>query len=460
MQREIVEERPGRPGTWLQRHGLTRRRAVLHLGAGAGTAAAALTACNQGQESGRTESPPAKTLAPAKLVWAYWGNQEQAAVREEVFAAIQQRFPQLTIDKLHHTGGLDDHFAKVQVMVSSGSGLDLFMSSPIWVPNLAERSLYQPLDRLMARDKFPTQEWSKAALEAFSYRKQQYALPEILNYATVVYNQEVFAQAGEKPPPADWTWDQFVQVAQRLTVRQGSAASRWGIGPVSADLNNTLPWIWSNGGKIFDDEQDPKRSTFNTAAVADAVQWRADWAQRLGIAPKPDEITQPGDPFVQGFLAMGLTTVAGFATLAKNITAFTWDVAPLPRGKEGRFNFAGSAAQGLASGSKVVDQAWQVLQFQGSRDGLVPYMRAQWGVPPLLSLAQQDYLQLPGPPANRRAVVESLATLRTLPKMPAMLELYNQVYGTELGNVYAGKRTARDAAVDIDTQVQSKLSGK
>jgi hypothetical protein len=56
--------------------------------------------------------------------------------------------------------------------------------------------------------------------------------------------------------------------------------------------------------------------------------------------------------------------------------------------------------------------------------------------------------------------MDSLATLRTLPKMPAMLELYNQAYGTELGNVFTGKRTARDAAVDIDTQVQSKLSAK
>jgi hypothetical protein len=29
-----------------------------------------------------------------------------------------------------------------------------------------------------------------------------------------------------------------------------------------------------------------------------------------------------------------------------------------------------------------------------------------------------------------------------------------------LANIYGGKRTARDAAVDIDTQVQNKLGGK
>jgi multiple sugar transport system substrate-binding protein len=310
----------------------------------------------------------------------------------------------------------------------------------------------------MARDKFPTKDWSTAALSAFAFRGRQYALPEILNYAVVAYNADRFAKAGEKAPAADWTWDAFVAAGQRLKGRVGDNA--WAVGPVGTDLNNSLPWIWSNGGTVFDDEQDPKRSTFNTAAVTDAVQWRADWAYRLGIAPQAEQLTQPGDPFVNGALATGITTLATFPTWAKSITAFTWDVVQIPKGKAGRVNFAGASGQGITSSSRFVDQAWLVLQYQASKEGLLPYMTAQWGVPPLMSLAKQDYLQLAPPPANRRAVVDSLDTLRALPKMPAMLELYNQVYGAELTNVYAGKRTARDAAVDIDTQVQNKLSGK
>jgi len=444
----------------MSRRGLLRSSWLTM--AGAATVAAAgvlpLAACGTGQSPSAGEAPAAKSLPPAKLVWAYWGNQDQVTVREQVFAAIQQKYPQITIDKVWNTGSLDDHFAKVQVLVSSGTGLDLFMSSPIWVPNLAVRALYQPLDQLMARDKFPVQEWSAAALSAYNFRGKQYALPEILNFAVLAYNLDLFAKAGEKAPPADWSWDDFVAIAQRLKGHAGDNV--WAVGPVNTDLNNTLPWIWSNGGKIFDEEQDPKRSTFNTPAVTDAVQWRADWAHRLGIAPKPGEITAPGDPFVNGLLAMGVTTLSGFPSWAKSITSFKWDVVQIPRGKAGRVNFVGSAGQGIASSSKYVDQAWLVLQYQASREGLLPYMRAQWGVPPLTSLAKQDYLQLDPPPANRRAVVDAISTLRPLPKMPAMLELYNQVYGAELNNIYSGKRTAREAAVDIDTQVQAKLDGK
>jgi hypothetical protein len=87
-------------------------------------------------------------------------------------------------------------------------------------------------------------------------------------------------------------------------------------------------------------------------------------------------------------------------------------------------------------------------------------MRAGYGIPPLVSLARQEYPQVPPPPANRRAVVDALATLRPLPKVPAMLELYNQVYGVELGKIFGGQRTAQDAAPEIDRQVQLKLEGK
>jgi multiple sugar transport system substrate-binding protein len=439
---------------------LSTRRDWLGASAGgaAGLGALVLAACGAGQQGPSSGAPASSSATPARVAWAYWGNQEQVTVREEVIAAAQARYPQLTIDKLWNTGSLDDHFAKVQVLVSSGTGLDLFMSSPIWVPNLAERTLYRPLDQLMARDKFPARDWSSAALSAFAYRGKQHALPEILNYAMVAFNADLFAKAGEKAPAGDWTWDDLIATGQRLKGRVGDNA--WAVGPVATDLNNTLPWIWSNGGKVFDDEQDPKRSTFNTAAVTDAVQWRADWAYKLGIAPPADQTTQPGDPFVNGALALGVTTLATFPTWARGITSFKWDVVQLPKGKAGRVNFAGASGQGITSSSKVVDQAWLVLQYQASKEGLLPYLKAQWGVPPLVSLAQQDYLQLAPPPANRRAVVDSLDTLRALPKMPAMLELYNQVYGAELTNVYTGKRTARDAAVDIDTQVQNKLSGR
>jgi multiple sugar transport system substrate-binding protein len=397
---------------------------------------------------------------PVKLVWANQGGDVKwQAVREETIAAFERKHPHITIEKIHQTSGTG-YLDKVQVMVSSGTQLDLFMTTPISVPAVAQRGLYIPLDTLMARDKFPVQDWTPAALSAYNFRGKQYGFPEELNYVVVAYNQDALGQVGERPPAADWTREQFVNLARRLAVRSGGETTRWGIGPVGAGLNPMLQLFWGDGGRIFDDEQDPRRSTFNTTPTVEALQWRADWALRLEIAPPAEQMAPAAaqNAFINGGLAMHTVEFIGFVTLAGAIKTFKWDVVQIPRGKAGQFNFAGAQGQGLAPNSRHQEVAWRALQHQVSREGLLPYVKAQFGLPPLLSL-RQDYLQLPAPPANRKGVIDSLAALRPLPKVPVMSEI-SAIYSTEMDHVFFGRRAARDAAVEIDRQVQPRLEAR
>src|SRR5262245_35871078 len=106
-----------RPDEHVARHEsrmrLTRRGV---LGSLSGAAGLLLAACGGQRSSG---ADAASSAAPAKLSWAYWGNQDQVTVREQVFDEIQKKHPNITIDKIWNTGSLDEHFAKVQVLVSS-----------------------------------------------------------------------------------------------------------------------------------------------------------------------------------------------------------------------------------------------------------------------------------------------------------------------------------------------------
>ena len=44
-------------------------------------------------------------------------------------------------------------------------------------------------------------------------------IPALVDNLAVVYNKKLFAAAGLQPPSANWTWDEFVADAQKLTVR-------------------------------------------------------------------------------------------------------------------------------------------------------------------------------------------------------------------------------------------------
>lgn len=158
------------------------------------------------------------------------------------------------------------------------------------------------------------------------------------------------------------------------------------------------------------------------------------------MAPTPEQQprTAAQTAFVNGGLRMHLIEFISLVTLAGGIKTFAGDIVPIPRGKASPANFAGAQGQGLAPNSKQQDTAWLALQHQVSREGLLPYVKAQFGLPPLLSL-RQEYLQLPAPPANRSGIIESLAGLRPLPKVPVMSEL-SPIYSAELDAVFRGRR--------------------
>ena len=430
-------------------HSVVTRRQLLSV---AGTATGIAAACRR-QRSETKEVAP----GPVTLVWAFWGGQERVTIRDEQISTFQREHPSVTIERVHTTGSVDEHFDKVQVMLAGGSQLDLFMSSPIWIPNLALKELYLDLNGLMARDKFPVGEYAPAALDAFAYLGKQYSMPELVNFGVIYYNKGLFERAGVSSPQDDWTWEQFLTAAQRLTTRRGSDVDVWGAWPVKTDLNNTMPWIWMNGGQILDDEQDPKRSTMSTPAVVDALEWRANWAHKHRVAPSPADTLPAGNAFSSGLVAMNVSTATAVPNLVASIQGFAWDAAPLPRGERGHINFAGSAGQGIARQSKLAHEAWSVLRFLASPDGLRPLARDQAGLPPHRGLAATEYLQLTTPPTNRRAMVKTLDVLRALPKAPFMLETYYQVYGAQLNGIYDGKVGAREACTAIDDQVSEYL---
>lgn len=58
--------------------------------------------------------------------------------------------------------------------------------------------------------------------------------------------------------------------------------------------------------------------------------------------------------------------------------------------------------------------------------------------------------------AATAAGLAGLAGLRPLPKVPVMSEI-SPVYSAELDAVFRGRKTARDAATDVDRQVQARL---
>lgn len=96
----------------------------------------------------------------------------------------------------------------------------------------------------------------------------QYTFPANVNANVIFFNKAVFDEVGEPYPTGDWTWDEFLAVARKLTLRdeQGKIV-RYGIG--TFEMLETCEMIWQYGGRLFDPTL--TYCTMDTPEVIEAV---------------------------------------------------------------------------------------------------------------------------------------------------------------------------------------------
>jgi ABC-type glycerol-3-phosphate transport system substrate-binding protein len=178
-----------------------------------------------------------------------------------------------------------------------------------------------------------------------------HTLPIQAGYQLIYYDQAAFDAAGLPYPTADWTLDEFLLLAEQLTVRDGDAVVRWGYVPASIRSNPLLEALLTAPvGMLSDPRHDdpdviaaldwfgalltehavmPRLNQFaedaeSAAAIVSsgrAAMWsdssvvyanHAQSVDRLGVvnAPRTDDGI-PAAPFIAGF---GISTASPHPT--------------------------------------------------------------------------------------------------------------------------------------------------
>jgi multiple sugar transport system substrate-binding protein len=90
-------------------------------------------------------------------------------------------------------------------------------------------------------------------------------IPALVDNLAVVYNKKLFAAAGLQPPSANWTWDDFVTDAQKLT---NASKKQYGTAYVTPGTEDTVwHWealLWEAGGQILNSGN--TKAAFNSPA--------------------------------------------------------------------------------------------------------------------------------------------------------------------------------------------------
>jgi multiple sugar transport system substrate-binding protein len=217
----------------------------------------------------------------------------------------------------------------------------------------------------------------------------------------------------------------MVGLARQLTIdRDGDGApEQYGLG-VEASIIRMAPFIWSNGGTLFDDETSPTRFTLEEPAAVEVMQSFFDLREEYRVIPTEHEIEAQSDEdrFLNGTTAMVLASRRETPSF-RTITDFEWDIAPLPVFQEPA-GILHSDAYCMTRDSTHKEAAWTFIEFALGPEGQAITAEAGRTVPSLIEVANSDVFLDPGqPPASSQVFLDTIPYIRRLPNISTWPEI-------------------------------------
>lgn len=401
----------------------------------------------QTEEPAKTDDAAAQT--PAEPMTITYCNFNSSGGNEETLQKMVEAFEDTheNIKIEVETIGYDDYFTQMQTRVAGGTAPDCYELN---IENFAAYANKGLLAEITGQDLSGLNE---TALGAFNVNGKQYGLPESFSNVVLIYNKDLFDQAGVTYPTDDWTQDDVQNAAEKIRALGDDIFGIWQ--PIT--YNEFFKVVAQYGGSLLN--EDKTQFTINSEENIKAAQTLVDRVLVSNV--QPNSVQQGGmgdwDMFMSGRLGMIPTGIWAFQTFTENCD-FAWDIAVEPGSTQKATHFFSNCVVMNPETEHPEEVAEWLAWLTSSTESADIRLAAGWDLPALKDLnALSSYLEIT-PPDNRKAVFESLDYL----VMPPVIEDYalmSDIIGQYLSAAADGTMTVTDAlnAAQADCEAQITL---
>lgn len=373
------------------------------------------------------------------------GEQHEKDLKAMI-AEFEKQNPNIKIK--YEMASFDDYFTKLQTRLAGGSAPDTFELNYENFVNYASKGALLDLDSLIDSDsEFDSSQINQQAFKAFQYDGKQYGMVESFSNVVLYYNKELFDAAGVEYPTADWTWEDELEAAQKLTNKENGIYGTYA--PIQ--FWEFYKTIAQNGGSIFN--ADKTKATVNSAENIEALQWMIDKVNKYGVTPSEAEMSgqSDGDLFIAGKIAMLRTGIWMMGSFQD--ASFEWDIALEPGNTQKAHHFF---SNGLAASKDTEhpEAAWKWLKFMSaSEEAAKIRVDSSWELPAVSNTDLVNAYLEQTPPQSKEVVFEALDSL-VVPPVIAEWNKLTDTFSKELDLVKLGKKSAEEALNDLQPQIQ------
>lgn len=255
-------------------------------------------------------------------------------------------------------------------------GISLSAAQPdpdvIWVKDMgsmlqmADKEQLLPIDDFIARDSLDLSIY-KGAAEQLMYNGKSYALPYRNDWYVLYYNKDLFDAAGVEYPSNDMTWEEYYELAAKMTSGEGSSkvygshnhtwqalVTNWAVQDgkhtvVEKDYSFMKPW-YEEGLALQDNGYIQDYSTLKTANIHYSSVFKNQQCAMM--------------PMGTWFIAIMMQSQE------EGETDFNWGIATIPHSKDTEAGYTVGALTPIAISAYTdqADLAWDFVKFASSEE--------------------------------------------------------------------------------------------
>jgi multiple sugar transport system substrate-binding protein len=327
-----------------------------------------------------------------------WSNTDEAkAARDEVLAAFQAAYPCVRV-QIAPQDSPNAHLERL-AQIKAGSASDLIAVDSGYIPAYTEAGGLADLTPFLKADSSfkPEEIYFKGVWKSGFYQDVPRAISKDFSTCAIYINVGLFKKAGLSVPVEGWTYEDYLRLAQQLTLdSQGRSASDPAFDPSQiVQYGTTIPYwrnttqgwfrgyqnlLYSYGAHPLSPDGAHVDGSLNSPEAVHAWEFARDLVHKYHVSPDVPFIDAQPDGnaslFKEGKLAMvGNYWGPWFQETLDATPGLEWAVVPLPGGPAGHHGVIMWMGWGLNANTQHPQEAWQLLKWLTTEPGQRPFAR-------------------------------------------------------------------------------------
>ena len=347
---------------------------------------------------------------PVTITISTWAGVDEAA---ELQTILDQINAENEAFQIVHEPIPADYYTQVQTQLAGGTGADLF-----WMDQnnmaLGAEGVFLGLNDCLADAEPETagdlNDYFPSIISTATFDGETYGLPWIAAPVVTYYNMDIFDAAGLDYPTADWTWDDFTEIARALTQDTDGDGNndQWGF--VANGWPPPFIFIWQAGGELIN--QDFTEAPIDSPEFLEGFEFFLNITYNPELSPSRETVAEQGlnEMFKAGRIGMFMGGAADDFDRVEGMPVGVVRV-PADPNTDSHATFAWNASTVINANTENPEIACQALVAvtEGIQNWKI--------VSPRISQATVEHLvsSEPRKEASADAIIEAVPDMRALP---------------------------------------------